>query len=52
MLLQDKLADFYTYFLNGDKESLLSLYSDLPRVNTPFDGQIKEKGEFLNFMAD
>lgn len=52
MLLQERLADFYTDSLNGDKENLLSLFSNLPKINTPFDGQITGKEEFLNFMAD
>jgi len=51
MLLQEKLANFYTYFLNGDEESLLSLYLDLPRVNTPFDGQVTGKSDFLDFVT-
>jgi hypothetical protein len=51
VLLQEKLVNFYTYFLNGEEESLLSIFLDLPRINTPFGGQITGKGEFLDFVT-
>jgi len=51
VFLQEKLTDFYTYFLNGDEESLLSIFLDLPRIDTPFGGHITGKGEFLDFVT-
>jgi hypothetical protein len=51
MLLQEKLGDFYTLLLNGDEERLLSLFSDAPLINTPFEGEIKGREAFTNFVA-
>lgn len=51
MSLQETLSNFYTFFLNGDEKRLLSLFSDIPLINTPFDGEIKGKGAFANFVT-
>ena len=51
LLLQEKLANFYTYLLNGDKERLLSLFSGVPMIDTPFEGKIIGREAFSNFVA-
>lgn len=52
MLLEEKIADFYTYLLNGDEEKLFSLFSGVQTIDTPFKGKIKGKEAFSNFIAN
>lgn len=51
MLLQEKLGNFYALLLNGDEERLLYLFSGVPLINTPFEGEIKGREAFANFLA-
>jgi hypothetical protein len=51
LILQEKLADFYTYLLNKNEENLLSLFSGVPMIDTPFEGKIIGREAFLNFVA-
>lgn len=51
MSLQEMLANFYTFLLNGDKERLLTLFSGIPLINTPFEGEIKGKENVADFVA-
>lgn len=52
MLSQEKLANFYKYLLNGDKDRLLSLFSGVPTIDIPFEGEINGREAFANFVAD
>lgn len=51
MLLEKKIADFYTYLLNGDEEKLFSLFSGVPIIDTPFEGKIEGREALSNFVA-
>lgn len=51
MLLREKLNNFYAFLLNGDEKSLLSLFSGVPLINTPFEGEINGKEAFADFVV-
>lgn len=51
MSFEKKLANFYTFLLNGDEGEFRSLFSGVPIIDTPLDGKIDGREAFSNFVA-
>ena len=51
-MLRETLKNFYAGILGGEIETLLSLFSDEPLINTPLQGEIRGKANFIRYLSD
>jgi len=51
-LLRETLKNFYAGILGGEIETLISLFSDEPLINTPLQGEIRGKANFIRYLSD